>query len=50
MKRKNPEKLIDNETKKVRFFAANLQNRKREKGVSFVVTYRPILNSLCKTF
>ena len=31
MKRKYPEKLINNEMKKVRFFLANLQNKKREK-------------------
>ena len=48
LKRKYPEKLIDNEMKKVRFFPANLQNKKREKGVPFVVTYHPILNSLSK--
>ena len=48
LKRKYPEKLIDNEMKKVRFFPANLQNKKREKGVPFVVTYHPILNSLTK--
>ena len=48
MKRKYPEKLIDNEMKKVRFFPANLQNKKREKGVPFAVTYHPILNSLSK--
>ena len=48
MKRKYPEKLIDNEMKKVRFFLANLQNKKREKGVPFVVTYHLILNSLSK--
>ena len=29
MKRKYPEKLIDNEMKKVRFFPVNLQNKKR---------------------
>ena len=29
-------------------FPANLQNKKREKGVAFVVTYYPILNSLSK--
>ena len=34
--------------KKVRFFPANLQNKKREKGVPFVVTYHLILNSLSK--
>ena len=34
--------------KKVRFFPANLQNKKCEKGVPFVVTYHPILNSLSK--
>ena len=49
LKRKYPEKLIDSEMKKVRFFPANLQN-KREKGVPFVVTYHPILNSLSKIF
>ena len=38
LKRKYPEKLIDNEMKKVRFFSANLQNKKGEKGVPFVVT------------
>ena len=37
LKRKYPKKLID-----------NLQNKKREKGVPFVVTYIPILNSLSK--
>ena len=45
MKRKYPEKFINNEMKKVRFFPANLQN-KCEKGVPFVVTNHPILNSL----
>ena len=48
MKRKYPEKLIDNEMKKVRFFHANLQSKKREKGVPFAVTYHPIFNSLSK--
>ena len=48
LKRKYPEKLIDNEMKNIRFFPANLQNKKREKGVPFVVTYHPILNSLSK--
>ena len=48
LKRKYPKKLIDNEMKKVRFFLANLQNKKREKGVPYVVTYYPILNSLSK--
>ena len=41
LKRKYPKK-------KVRFFPANLQNKKRKKGVPFVVTYHPILNSLSK--
>ena len=46
--KKVPEKLIDNE-KKVIFFSANLQNKKREKGVPFVVmTYHPIFKSLNK--
>ena len=48
LKRKYPEKLIDSDMKKVRFFPTNLQNKKREKGVPFVVTYHPILNSLSK--
>ena len=48
LKRKYPEKLTDNEIKKVRIFPANLQNKKREKGVPFVVTYNPIINSLSK--
>ena len=48
LKRKYRKKLIDNEMRKVRFFPANLQNEKREKGVPFVVTYIPILNSLSK--
>ena len=48
MKSKYPEKLIDNEMKKVRLFPANLQNKKPEKGVPFVVTYHPFLNSLSK--
>ena len=39
------EKLGNNEMKKVRFFPANLQDKKREKGVPVVVTYRPIPNS-----
>ena len=43
-----PEKPIDNEMKRVRFFPANLQNKKREKRVPFVVTYHLILNSLSK--
>ena len=48
MKRKCPEKLIDNEMKKVRFFPSNLQNKKREKGVLIVGTYHAVLNSLSK--
>ena len=48
LKRKYPEKLTDNEMKKVRFFPANLQNKEREKGVQFVVTYHLIPNSLNK--
>ena len=36
------------EIKKAKFFPANLQNKKREKGVPFVITYHPILNSLNK--
>ena len=48
LKRKYPEKLIGNETKTVIFFPANLQNKKREKRVPFVVTYHPILNTLSK--
>ena len=48
MKRKYPEKLIDNEMKKVRIFPSNLQNKKLEKGVLFVATYHAILNSLRK--
>ena len=44
----NPEKLIDNKMKKVGFFPANLQNKKREKGVPLVVIYHPIFNSLRK--
>ena len=46
LKRKYPEKLIDIGMKKVRFFPANLQNKECEKGVPFVVTNHPILNSL----
>ena len=47
--KKVPEKLIDNKMKKVIFFSANLQNKKREKGVPFVVmTYHPIFKSLNK--
>ena len=34
--------------KKVRFFPANLQHKKREKGVPFVATYHPIFNNLSK--
>ena len=49
MKRKYPEKLIDNGIKEVRFFPANIQNKKREKRVSFVIIYRPIINSLRNT-
>ena len=30
---------------KVKFFPANLQNKKPEKRILFVVTYRPIINS-----
>ena len=48
LKKKYPEKLIDNEMKKVRFFPPNLQNKKREKGVPFVPSYRPNLNCLSK--
>ena len=47
--KKVPGKLIDNEMKKVIFFSANLQNKKREKGVPLVVmTYHPIFKSLNK--
>ena len=48
LKRKYPKKLIDNEMKNVRFFPVNQQNKKREKGVLFVVTYHPIHNRLSK--
>ena len=48
LKRRYPEKLIDNKIKNVRFFPANLQNKKPEKVVPSVVTYHPILNSLNK--
>ena len=48
LKRKYPEKLIDNEMKKVRFFYTNLQNKKREKGVPFASTYHLVLDSLSK--
>ena len=48
LKKKYPEKLIDNEIKKLKFFSAYRQNRERGKGVPFVVTYHPILNSLNK--
>ena len=48
LKRKYPKKLIDNGMKKVICFPGNLQYKKREKGVPFVVTYHPILNSLSK--
>ena len=34
--------------KKVKFSPGNWHNKKREKGVPFVVTYYPILNSLNK--
>ena len=54
MKRKYPEKLTDIGMKKVKFFLLIFkirklyvfQNKKREKGVPFVVTYHPDLNSL----
>ena len=48
VKRKYPEKLVDNEMGKVMFFLANLENKKCEKGVPFAVTYHTILNSLSK--
>ena len=48
VKRKYPEKVIDNEMKKVRLFPPNLQNKKREIGVPFVPTYHTIPNSLSK--
>ena len=48
IKGRYPEKHIDNKIKKVRFFHANLQNKNREKGVLFSVTYLPIPNGLSK--
>ena len=45
LKKKYPKKQIDSEMKKVIFFSANLQTKKRENGVPLLVTYHPILNN-----
>ena len=48
VKREYPEKLIDSEIRKVKFNIKETNNKnKSQNGVSFIVTYHPLLNSLC---
>ena len=45
-KRGYPEKIIENEIKKVNFPSCNKVQRKKSKGIPFVVTYHPLLKQL----
>ena len=45
-KRGYPENLIENEMKKVNFPSCNKVQRKKSKGIPFVVTYYPFLKQL----
>ena len=46
LKREYPEKLIENEMRKVMFCKEGIKNGKGVKGISFVVTYHPQLKNL----
>ena len=48
LKRAYPEKVIDEQMSKVTFANDNKKNNNYTKGVPFVVTYHPLLNSLWK--
>ena len=45
-KRGHPGKIIENEMKKVNFPSCNKVQRKKSKGIPFVVTYHPLLKQL----
>ena len=45
-KRGHPGKIIENEMKKVNFPSCNKIQRKKSKGIPFVVTYHPLLKQL----
>ena len=45
-KRRNPENITENEMKKVKFPSCNKVQRKKSKGIPFVVTYHPLLKQL----
>ena len=42
-KRGYPENIIENEVKKVKFTSCNKVQRRKSKGIPFVVTYHPLL-------
>ena len=46
LKREYPEKLIENEMRKVRFCKEGIKKAKGVKGIPFVVTYHPQLKNL----
>ena len=46
MKRGYPETVIEKEMEKVRFFKQGQKPKRVKKGVSFVITYHPLLNTL----
>ena len=46
LKRKYPEKFIENEFRKVKFCKEGIKKAKGVKGISFVVTYHPRLKNL----
>ena len=46
MKRGYPETVIEKEMEKVRFFKQGQKPKKVRKGVPFVITYHPLLNTL----
>ena len=45
-KRGYPENIIENEMEKVEFLSFNNVQRKKSKGLRFVVTYHPLLKQL----
>ena len=46
LKREYPEKLIEKEMRKVKFFKEGIKNAKGVKGIPFAVTYHPQLKNL----
>ena len=46
LKREYPEKLIENEMRKVKFSKEEIKKAKVVKGIPFVVTYHPQLKNL----